>query len=77
MSGEVHALFSQYENEYCSKSTDLARKTQAIGSLSGGVCSASAATATFPLALSPLLISAGAAVSQRCEGKSSEKQTLT
>ena len=36
MSGEVHALFSQYENEYCSKSTELARKTQAIGSLSGG-----------------------------------------
>ncbi|KAK9835289.1 hypothetical protein WJX84_001869 [Apatococcus fuscideae] len=35
MSGEVHALFSQYENEYCSKSTELARKTQAIGSLSG------------------------------------------
>ena len=38
MSGEVHALFSQYENEYCSKSTELARKTQMIGSLSGGEC---------------------------------------
>ena len=30
------ALFNQYDNEYCNKATDVARKIQAVGSLSGG-----------------------------------------
>ncbi|KAK9823168.1 hypothetical protein WJX72_000784 [[Myrmecia] bisecta] len=33
--GDENALFVQYENEYCNKSTDVARKVQAIASLSG------------------------------------------
>lgn len=33
---EQNALFNQYENEYAVKSTDVARKIQAISSLNGG-----------------------------------------
>lgn len=31
-----NALFNQYESEYCSKSTDVSRKVQALGSFSAG-----------------------------------------
>lgn len=31
-----NALFNQYESEYCSKSTDISRKVQALGSFSAG-----------------------------------------
>lgn len=30
------ALFNQYESEYCSKSTDITRKIQALSSFSAG-----------------------------------------
>ena len=30
------ALFNQYENDYCNKSTDITRKIHAIANLSGG-----------------------------------------
>mmetsp|Transcript_34060 Transcript_34060/g.75515 ORF Transcript_34060/g.75515 Transcript_34060/m.75515 type:complete len:227 (-) Transcript_34060:123-803(-) len=35
MSNDASALFRQYENEYCSKSTDISRKIQALPSYSG------------------------------------------
>ena len=31
-----NALFNQYESEYCSKSTDISRKVQALSSFSAG-----------------------------------------
>lgn len=31
-----NALFNQYESEYCSKSTDISRQVQALGSFSAG-----------------------------------------
>lgn len=31
------ALFNQYDNEYCTKATDVARKIEAVSSLSGGM----------------------------------------
>ena len=31
------ALFNQYDSEYCSKATDVARKIQAVASLGNGV----------------------------------------
>lgn len=36
MDGDLNALFAQYENEYCNKSTDISRKITAASSLSGG-----------------------------------------
>lgn len=30
------ALFNQYDNEYCTKATDVARKIEAVSSLAGG-----------------------------------------
>ena len=33
--GDQLALFNQYDSEYCSKATDVARKIQAVASLSG------------------------------------------
>jgi vesicle transport through interaction with t-SNAREs 1 len=36
MADEAVALFNQYENEYCNKSTDISRKISAISNLSGG-----------------------------------------
>lgn len=30
------ALFNQYDNEYCTKATDVARKIEAVSSLTGG-----------------------------------------
>ena len=33
------ALFTQYDNEYCNKATDVSRKIQAVASLSGGAFS--------------------------------------
>ena len=36
MNDEQTALFKQYETEYCTKSTDISRKINAISSLSGG-----------------------------------------
>lgn len=35
MADESSALFNQYENEYCNKSTDISRKISAITNLSG------------------------------------------
>lgn len=34
--GDQTALFKQYENDYCSKSTDISRKINTIPSLLGG-----------------------------------------
>lgn len=34
-SGDQLALFNQYDSEYCSKATEVARKIQAVASLSG------------------------------------------
>lgn len=34
------ALFNQYDSEYCSKATDVARKVQAATSLAAGKCPA-------------------------------------
>jgi hypothetical protein len=34
--GDQLALFNQYDNEYCAKATDVARKIEAVTSLSGG-----------------------------------------
>ncbi len=35
--GEEAALFNQYENEYCSKATNVTGKIQAVTALSGGI----------------------------------------
>lgn len=33
---EEHSLFSQYEKEYCNKSTEIAKKIENLNSLKGG-----------------------------------------
>jgi hypothetical protein len=34
--GDQMALFNQYDSEYCTKATDVARKVQAVSSLGSG-----------------------------------------
>ena len=41
------ALFNQYDSEYCSKATDIARKVQAAASLAAGECPAFGQCATY------------------------------
>ena len=36
--GDQMALFNQYDSEYCTKATDVARKVQAVSSLGSGWC---------------------------------------